>query len=68
MLYKGLKKELKQMAGYKFDTVHDYDKFKMELRIMEAEIKSPEPDSKKCHAMNVDPNKSELSEMNLNMF
>ncbi|KAH3747665.1 hypothetical protein DPMN_182094 [Dreissena polymorpha] len=42
VLYKGLKKELKRIAGYKFDTVHDYDKFKMELRIMEAEIKSPE--------------------------
>ncbi|KAH3784571.1 hypothetical protein DPMN_162530 [Dreissena polymorpha] len=50
VLYKGLKKELKQMAGYKFDTVQDYDKFKMELRIIETEIKSPEPDHKKCHA------------------
>ncbi|KAH3890434.1 hypothetical protein DPMN_014515 [Dreissena polymorpha] len=30
---------------------------------MEAEIKSPESESKKCHAMNVAPKKSELSEV-----
>lgn len=63
LLFKGLKQNLKQMAGYKFDTVNDYDIFKIELRKMEAEISPTGTDAKKCHAINPEKPKSELSEV-----
>jgi hypothetical protein len=42
MLYQGLRLELKHIAQYKFDTFPDYDRFKMELRKLEAELKLPD--------------------------
>lgn len=39
VLYQGLRRSFKQLATYKFDTVTDYDKFKIELRIIESEMK-----------------------------
>lgn len=56
VLYEGLIKDIKQQAGYKHDTIKDYDRFKIKLRKIETDNKT-----KKCHAtMNVD--KKERSE------
>lgn len=37
--YQGLRKDLKQLSAYKCDTIKDYDRFKIELRRIEAEQK-----------------------------
>ena len=49
VLYQGLKLELKHAAQYKFDTIQDYDRFKIELRKLEAELKQPEEKRKTCN-------------------
>ena len=48
-LYHGLKLDLKLVSQYKMDTVMDYDRFKIELRKLEAELKMPEG-KKPCYA------------------
>lgn len=63
LLYKGLRNNLKQMSGYKCDTISDYDNFKIELRKIETELKVPDSDMKKCGVINQDKSKSELSEI-----
>ena len=46
VLYQGLRRELKQLSAYKCDTISDYDRFKIELRKIEAEQK--EGNNKPC--------------------
>lgn len=61
VLYQGLQKDLKQMATYHCNTVDDYDRFKIELRKMEADLGSGE--KKPCKpAVNTHAD-SELSEV-----
>ncbi|KAH3800325.1 hypothetical protein DPMN_153958 [Dreissena polymorpha] len=58
VVYQGLKKEMKQRAAYKFDIISDYDKFKIELRKIEQEMKTEKPEQKKCNAaVNIDERK-----------
>lgn len=47
VLYQGLRTDMKHLAAYKNDSIKDYDKFKIELRKIEAELQS---DTKTCHA------------------
>lgn len=38
VLYQGMKQALKQLCNYKFETIDDYDKFKIECRKIESEM------------------------------
>lgn len=63
VLYQGLRPDIKHLAAYKCDTIDDYDLFKIELRKIEAELKSEsESTTKRCNvAANLE--KKETSEM-----
>ena len=65
VIYEGLKKDIKRMATYKYETVHDVDKFKIELRKMEYELKTDnaETSTKKCSVVTIDQNKGELNDI-----
>lgn len=62
VLYQGLRTNLKQASNYKYETVKDYDKFKIELRKIESNIiEEKEKDNKaKCSAATKIEQKSEL--------
>lgn len=71
VFYQGLRQPLKQFGNLKYETVKDYDKFKIEMRKIESELAasttkettSKEKDtSAKCNAMNQKPS-SEFQEM-----
>lgn len=47
VLYQGLKKDIKQMAVYQCNTISDYDRFKVKLRKIEAELRE-DPLEKPC--------------------
>lgn len=60
VLYRGLRHDIKQQSGYKYDTIMDYDRFKIELRKIEANLKEEEPENTKCHAaVNIEKNTNE---------
>ena len=40
VFYQGLKQPLKQFGNLKFETIKDYDRFKIEMRKIESEIES----------------------------
>ena len=62
VLYHGLTSEIKHMATYKNDVIHDYDMFKIELRKIEADLTSTSQDP--CHAqVNIEKKPSELGEV-----
>lgn len=63
VLYQGLRMELKHIAQYKFDKVDDYDRFKIELRKFEAEIKIPDSKAKPCHSAQKIEGKNEVNEL-----
>ena len=64
VFYSGLRQPLKQMCNYKFETIHDYDKFKVEVRKIESEMDSMQKETTgKCHSANVKPEKTELGEV-----
>ena len=48
VLYQGLLSELKHQAAYKNDIISDYDRFKIELRKMENELKLSSTENKGC--------------------
>ncbi|KAL4219917.1 hypothetical protein ACF0H5_020329 [Mactra antiquata] len=48
VLFEGLQFNIKQQAAYKNDMIEDYDKFKIELRKIEAEIKEENQEVRKC--------------------
>ena len=63
VLYQGLRKDIKQVATYKYETITEYDKFKIELRKIEAEMKEEHDTEKRpCeHAVCAEkPVKSEM--------
>lgn len=61
ILYQGLNTRLKHIAQYRYDTIADYDKFKIELRKLE-EDERQQPEKKTSHiAQPIE--KSELAEM-----
>ena len=49
LLYQGLKIDFRLMAQYKFQTVLDYDAFKIELRQLEDEMNVRDQKRKTCH-------------------
>ncbi|KAH3848385.1 hypothetical protein DPMN_090746 [Dreissena polymorpha] len=61
VLYRGLTKELKHIAQYKYETIHDYDRFKIELRKFEADLKKP--DTKNCHFAQMATDKDALTQL-----
>ena len=64
VLYQGLRKELKHLATYKCETINDYDRFKIELRKIEAEMKDEVEEKKKpCKPAVPTQEKNEMSEM-----
>ena len=65
MLYEGLKPNIRQMANYKYDTVKDYNQFKIELRKLESHIQEDETKEKKtrCQAANKVEESSELNQV-----
>lgn len=63
VLYQGLRKEIKQMSIYQFRTTMEYDKFKIELRQIEAEVNG-DGERKPCApVVPPQPEKTELGEM-----
>lgn len=60
VLYQRLDTELKHTAQYKYETIKDYDRFKIELRKFEADLHKPVP--KTCHAAQKVP-EDELSSL-----
>lgn len=66
VLYQGLNVELKHIAQYKNDIITDYDRFKIELRKLESEMKSPDTDKKQtktCHVAQKTQQEEEKSEL-----
>lgn len=65
IFYQGLQYPLKQMCSYPYYTIDDYDKFKVECRKVESEMKFMETKEtkSKCHAANQKPEKTELGEV-----
>lgn len=63
VLYQGLNIELKHVAQYKNDTIRDYDRFKIELRKLESEMKTPDTKTKPCHAAQSTAKENEKSEI-----
>lgn len=66
VLYQGLQTQLKQLSNYKYETVKDYDKFKVELRKIESEwIAQKGKDTATSHAATkMEPErKTELGEV-----
>ena len=62
ILYQGLNLDLKHIAQYKYDTIDDYDRFKIELRKLEADMKKPEASMKTtCNVAQKVEEKKELS-------
>jgi hypothetical protein len=63
--YQGLRPKLKQSTNYKFDTIKDYDRFKIEVRKAENELELEKTRGKdtKCKAAQKVEEKSELSEV-----
>lgn len=61
VLYQGLRKDLKQMSIYQCHTISDYDRFKIELRKVEADMESEEA-RKPCKPV-VSQEKEEKTEM-----
>ena len=62
VLYHGLTSDIKHMASYKNDIIHDYDKFKIKLRKIEAD--SINVGHQQCHAqVNMEKKSSELGEV-----
>lgn len=47
VLYEGLIPEIKHQASYKNDMISDYDRFKIELRKIEAELNETAKETKK---------------------
>ena len=35
MFWTGMRQDLKDISGYKFETIHDFDKFRVEIRKLE---------------------------------
>ena len=69
VLYNGMKQPLKQLVNYKYETVSDYDRFKVECRKLETELAASSNDEKdvgkgSCKVMNVKAERSsELQEV-----
>ena len=63
VLYQGLKMDLKHTAQYKFDTIADYDRFKIDLRKLEADLKLPESKNKTCLAAQKIEDKKDFSHL-----
>ena len=66
VLFAGLRSELSLRSAYKNDITDDYDKFKLELRKMENDIRIEQVEIKKCSvasALNTDKPKSEIGEL-----
>lgn len=61
VLYQGLRPEIRHLSAYKCDTIMDYDRFKIELRKIEAELSS-EKEKTKCNAA-VNFERKETTEM-----
>ena len=66
VFFQGLNQPIKQMSAYKFDTVDDSDRFKVEVCKIESELnltKQEEASKPKCSAINKAEQRSELSEV-----
>ncbi|KAH3699903.1 hypothetical protein DPMN_074865 [Dreissena polymorpha] len=62
VLFQGLKLDLKHIAQYKYDTIDDYDRFKIELRRLEKDLQMT--DKKRTCNVAQKPEKEEKSEIN----
>ena len=65
VVFEGLRPHIRQMANYKFDTIKDYDRFKVELRKIENHIDEDATKEKKtkCQAATNIEEKSELNQI-----
>lgn len=64
MFYQGLKPALKDIAGYKFEQIKDFDKLKVEIRKLEQEHLITSSDKEKItHVTMLSEQKSEMSEI-----
>lgn len=62
VFYHGLRPSIKHMAFSRCDAIEDYDKFKIEVRKIEADLEIPLKEEKKCNAM-INTDKKEKSEI-----
>ena len=63
VFYQGLKPNIKQLAFSKCDLIEDYDRFKIEVRKIEADLAPPSKEEvSKCSAL-IDKDKKEKSEL-----
>ena len=68
VFYQGLRQPLKQCGNLKFETITDYDKFKIEMRKIESDLEvssAKEKESAKCNAVNQRPDadRQDMKEM-----
>ena len=65
VVFEGLRPHIRQMANYKFDTMKDYDRFKVELRKIENHIDEDVTKEKKtkCQAATNIEERNELSQV-----
>ena len=68
VFYQGLRQPLKQCGNLKFETICDYDRFKIEMRTIESDLEASsvkEKDSAKCSAINQRPDsdRQDMKEM-----
>lgn len=54
VFYQGLRQPLKQFGNLKYETVRDYDKFKIEMRKIESEMATTTPTSKESNSKEKD--------------
>ncbi|KAH3736493.1 hypothetical protein DPMN_043062 [Dreissena polymorpha] len=57
VFYQGLHKGLRHAASFKFESIHDYDLFKVEVRKIKPDYKIPEESNAHCSAMNQNDSK-----------
>ena len=68
VFYQGLRQPLKQCGNLKYETITDYDKFKIEMRKIESDLEvssAKEKESAKCNAVNQRPDadRQDMKEM-----
>ena len=63
VFYQGIKQPLKQCGNLKYETIKDYDRFKIEMRKIESELQSSSKketeNATKCQAVNQKPSEME---------
>lgn len=63
MFWQGLKPVLKDISGYKFEKITDFDKLRVEIRKLEQDHLQPTTKNTQCHVTQTNSENTELKEM-----